>query len=821
MGILNKKWCDETIMNSDLQDMLEEAGNLRDQGHGRLVSYSRKVFVPLTQLCRDVCHYCTFAKTQKQVTSPYLSADEVLDIAKAGERAGCSEILFTLGDKPELRYESARIALQKYGHSSTIEYLADICQMIIKETNLLPHVNPGVMSREEIALLRKVSVSQGIMLESSSLRLSQKGGVHFGSPDKHPSVRLKTIEHAGELSVPFTSGILIGIGETRKERLDSLYELLKLHKRFGHLQEIIVQNFRAKAGTKSAGSFEPTNDDLLWTIAAARIIFGPHMNIQAPPNLTPSGYSKLLTAGINDWGGISPVTPDHVNPEAPWPLLDDLQRNTEIAGKELIQRLAIYPSYAMKPDHWVDQQLKTKVLRSTDSVGYKRTETWAPGLSSEPIPRLCSTAPMSSISDIVKTSVANVNKGYALDKNVISELFHSRGADFLELCRAADELRHKTSGNIVRYVVTRNINYTNICKFHCNFCAFSKGRHAKSLEEPAYDLKIEEIVRRTIEARERGATEVCLQGGIHPSYTGETYLKIVRAIRAATPDIHIHAFSPLEITYGASTLGISIEEFLTELHAVGLSSLPGTAAEILSDDVRRILCPDKLTTLEWLNVIETAHKVGLTTTSTIMFGHIDTPSHWADHLLHLRSLQERTGGITEFVPLPFIHMEAPIFYRGQSRQGPTYRETVLMHAISRLVLHPVITNIQVSWVKLGPVGAIDCLQAGANDLGGTLMNESISNAAGTEFGQEMSPQKMDSLILSIGRNPVQRNTTYGTPLPELVRASYTASALLPVIKTPASSKTKGQLGLVTHPLKHKSDLSCLGSHGELSKCADK
>ena len=817
MGIINKKWCGETILHSDLQDMLEVAADLRDQGHGRLVSYSRKVFVPLTQLCRDVCHYCTFAKTQKHVISPYLSAEEVLNIAKAGEEAGCSEILFTLGDKPELRYESARIALQGYGHATTIEYLAEICQMIIKETNLLPHVNPGVMSLDEVALLRKVSVSQGIMLENSSARLCQKGEVHYGSPDKHPAVRLETIKYAGQLAVPFTSGILIGIGETRKERLDSLYELLSLHERYGHLQEIIVQNFRAKPATKLAESVEPTNDDLLWTIAAARIIFGADMNIQAPPNLTPGGYSKLLTAGINDWGGISPVTPDHVNPEAPWPLLDDLQVNTEIEGKELIQRLAIYPSYAIKPDHWVDRQLIARVRRQTDSIGYKRTETWAPGLSNEPIPRAGSISLISSVSDIVKQSILNVNNGHSLDQNVITQLFHSRGADFLELCHAADELRDKASGKVVRYVVTRNINYTNVCKFHCNFCAFSKGHHAKSLKNPAYDLEIEEIIRRTIEARARGASEVCLQGGIHPRYTGKTYLMLVRAIRAAVPDIHIHAFSPLEITYGASTLGISIEEFLTELRSAGLGSLPGTAAEILSDDIRRIICPDKLTTLEWLNVIETAHKVGLTTTSTIMFGHVDGPTHWAEHLLHIRSLQERTGGFTEFVPLPFIHMEAPIYYKGQSRKGPTYRETVLMHAISRLVLHPAIQNIQVSWVKLGPAGAIACLNAGANDLGGTLMNESISNAAGTEFGQEMSPQNMDALILSIGRKPAQRNTIYGTPLPEVIYASYAASTLMPVIKTPASDKTKNQLSSITHPLIYKSELSHISSNSKSSK----
>jgi FO synthase len=645
----------------------------------------------------------------------------------------------------------------------------------------LPHANPGVMTREEIAALREVTASQGIMLESTSTRLYEPGGVHYGSPDKQPAVRLETIRLAGELRVPFTTGILIGIGETRAERIEALVAIRDLHARYGHIQEVIVQNFRAKPDTKRADAPEPDLDDLLWTIAVARLVLGPDMNLQAPPNLSPGVYQRLVAAGLNDWGGVSPVTPDHVNPEAPWPAITELARRTAETGKVLVNRLPVYPAWVRNPDAWLAPEVATRVRRMSDADGFARDDDWAPGTLEPPPP-----APvlLPAVDDDIRRSVARAEAGERLGTDEIVRLFAARDADYRHVTGAADALRRATSGDVVRYVVNRNINYTNICYFRCRFCAFSKGRTHDDLRGAPYDLALEEVSRRTAEAWARGATEVCLQGGIHPDYTGETYVAICRAIKAAVPDMHIHAFSPLEVTQGAATLGLSLSDFLARLKAEGLGTLPGTAAEILDDEVRAIICPDKVNTAQWLEVVRAAHALGLRTTSTIMYGHVETPLSWARHLLVLRDLQAETGGFTEFVPLPFVHMEAPIYRHGRARRGPTFREAVLMHAVGRLVLHPHITNIQTSWVKMGPAGAAICLQSGANDLGGTLMNESISRAAGTQHGQEFPPADMEVLIRSIGRTPRQRDTLY-RPVPEERRAtSFAAAELAPVVLTP-------------------------------------
>jgi FO synthase len=769
------------LEQAPLAELIEAAGRLRDEGHGRHISYSRKVFIPLTHLCRDVCHYCTFAERPRAGRSAYLSPEEVLAIARAGATAGCTEALFTLGDKPELRYRAAREALDALGYETTIDYLQAMCALVLRETGLLPHANPGVMSRSEMAGLRKVSASQGVMLESLSARLCEPGGVHYGSPDKRPEARLETLRLAGELRVPFTSGILIGIGETRAERLEALFAIRHLHLRFGHVQEVIVQNFRAKPGTRLAGAVEPDLDDLLWSIAAARLILGPAMNIQAPPNLSPGVYPRLIAAGINDWGGISPVTPDHVNPEAPWPAITELAERTAAEGKVLVHRLPIYPSYARDLATWSAPEVATQACRLSDAEGLARDDDWAPGSKVTPrAPAIYARTVDAAIERIVRCACA----GARLDAPEIVRLFAARDADYHRVVTAADELRRTTSGDIVRYVVNRNINYTNICHYRCQFCAFSKGKTHEALRGAPYDLALEEIVRRAIEAWERGATEVCLQGGIHPDYTGETYLGICRAIKAAVPEMHIHAFSPLEVTQGAATLGLTIRSFLAQLKAAGLSTLPGTAAEILDDEVRAVICADKVNTAEWLDVVRTAHSLGLRTTSTIMYGHIEHPLSWARHLMAMRDLQAETGGFTEFVPLPFVHMEAPMYLKGAARRGPTFREAVLMHAVARLALHPHITNIQTSWVKMGPQGAAACLKAGANDLGGTLMNESISRAAGTEHGQEFPPEAMEDLIRSLGRVPEQRTTLYGPVPAERRMASLNAAALAPVILTP-------------------------------------
>jgi FO synthase len=740
-------------------ELLERARALR--GDARLVTYSPKVFIPLTKLCRDVCHYCTFAAPPRRGERAYLSADEVLAIARAGAEAGCREALFTLGDKPELRYRAARDELAELGCETTLEYLVRMCRLVLEETGLLPHANPGVLTRDELAALREVSVSQGIMLETIADRLSERGGPHHGSPDKRPAARLETIRLAGELGVPFTSGILIGIGETRVERIEALLALRELHERYGHVQEVIVQNFRAKPGTRMADAPEPSLDELLWTAAAARLVLGPDMHVQCPPNLSYDEFPRLLEAGIDDWGGVSPVTIDHVNPEAPWPEVERLAAATRAAGYELAPRLAVYPEYV--DPRWLDAAVLTYALHAADAEGLARDDRWATG-ADRAIP-------------FVPRDVLPLDTADELGEEEVVRLFAARGEELHRVFAAADRLRREVNGDTVSYVVTRNINYTNVCYFRCGFCAFSKGKLAENLRGPAYLVPLDEILRRCHEAWERGATEVCLQGGIHPAFTGDYYVEVCEAIKRELPDLHVHAFSALEVWQGAATLGVELEPYLERLRGVGLSSLPGTAAEILDDEVRAIICPDKVTTEQWLEVHRTAHRVGLRSTATIMFGHVEGPRSWARHLLALRGLQRETGGFTELVPLPFVHMEAPIYLKGGARQGPTFREALLMHAVARLALHPWFTNVQASWVKLGVDGAQAALRAGVNDFGGTLMNESISRAAGAQHGQEMPPEAMEAAIRAAGRIPRQRTTLYGEPPAERVAASFGAPAL--------------------------------------------
>ena len=625
----------------------------------------------------------------------------------------------------------------------------------------MPHLNPGVMTAAEIASLRNVSVSQGMMLESAASRLCDKGGPHFGSPDKRPAVRLDTIRAAGEQAVPFTSGLLIGIGETRRERIESLLALRDLQDEYGHIQEIIIQNFRPKPGTRMAGAQPAALEEQLWTIAMARLIFEPEMNIQVPPNLQPGALRQLIAAGINDWGGVSPVTPDHVNPEAPWPRLRMLEAETAAAGKKLIARLPLYPAFVRSVERWVASPLQARVLQAVDADGWPRSDGWsagAPGFLPEREIALLSRpfigrSPLFPILD-------RAQSGIALSESEIVALFRARGEDFAAVCSAADVLRQQVNGDVATYVITRNINYTNICAYRCQFCAFSKGKTAEHLRGRPYDLPLAQIADIVREAWQRGATEVCMQGGIHPDYTGATYLDILGAVKQAVPEIHVHAFSPLEVHHGAATLGLSVHEFLGALKQAGLGSLPGTAAEILDDEVRAVICPDKIDTRRWLEIVRAAHEVGLKTTATIMFGHVDRYAHWARHILALRRLQADTGGFTEIVPLPFVHMEAPIYLKGRARCGPTFRETVLMHAVCRLALHPYFANVQASWVKMGPEGMGLCLDAGANDMGGTLMSELITRSAGASHGQEMLPQVLEEIACARGRRPRQRTTLY-------------------------------------------------------------
>ena len=767
------------LLAAPLDELLAEARRLRP---GPVVTYSPKVFVPLTTLCRDVCGYCTFARPPRRGERAYLTEEEVLAIARAGAAAGCHEALFTLGDKPELRYEVARRELRALGCKTTLAYLARCAKLVLEETGLLPHLNPGVMTRAELELLRPVSASMGIMLETTAERLGGKGGPHWASPDKVPARRLETMRLAGELSIAFTSGILIGIGETREERIEALLALKALGEEHGHVQEVIVQNFRAKPGTRMAGHPEPSLDDHLWTIAVARILLGPGWHVQAPPNLAFEDFPRLLDAGIDDWGGVSPVTIDHVNPEAPWPEVELLAEATRGRGLELAPRLPLYPEYVAELERWVDAAVAPHVRRAADAAGLARDDAWAPG---EPV----------AVPFLVGRDAPPLElSGAALGEDELTRLLGARGEEAQRVFAAADRLRREACGDQVTYVVTRNIQYTNVCYFRCGFCAFSKGRLAANLRGAPYLVPLEEIVRRVEEAWERGATEVCLQGGIHPAFTGEYYAEVVRAIKEAVPEIHVHAFSALEVWQGAATLGVGLEDYLARLRDLGLGSLPGTAAEVLDDEVRRVICPDKVTTEQWLRVHDAAHRVGLRSNVTLMFGHADTARSWARHLLRARGQQRRSGGFTELVPLPFVPMEAPLYLQGHARRGPTFREVLLVHAVARLALHPEITNVQASWVKLGPEGTRQALRAGVNDLGGTLMNESISRSAGAAFGQELPPEAMEELIRSAGRVPRQRTTLYDDPPEERVRASFGAEPLAEPLNPPVQDA-----GLVAPP----------------------
>ena len=773
----------------DLQALLSAARARRDAHFGSLVSYSPKVFIPLTRLCRDVCRYCTFAHTPKPHLKPYLALDEVLEIAEQGVRAGCHEALFTLGDQPEARYRAAREALAGMGYESTLDYVIATAKAVLDETGLLPHINAGVLDESQWRRVREISVSSGLMLESTAERLCERGGPHHGCPDKAPAVRVASIEAAGRAAVPFTSGVLIGIGETRIERIEALLALRDINDAYGHIQEVIVQNFRAKPGTAMADAREPSLEEHLWSIAVARLILDPNVSVQAPPNLNPSALGQLLDAGINDWGGVSPVTPDHVNPEAPWPLVETLRESSGAGGKTLIPRLGIYPRYAIDPERWLSESLRSAVLRHRDTQGFAREDQWLAGIT--PLPPNVYRTPERCDAH-VENAIERATNGAALTTDEVSCLFAARGASLQRVIEAADALRQQRNGDVVSFVVNRNINYTNLCYFGCRFCAFSKGKRHADLRGAPYDLSANEIARRVAEAWQRGATEVCLQGGIHPDYTGQTYLDILRTVKEAAPEIHVHAFSPLEIWQGAQTLGIQLEPYLKTLRDAGLGSLPGTAAEVLDDRIRRVLCPDKIVSQQWLQVMEVAHGLGIPSTATIMFGHVDDYTSWAHHLLAVRDLAARGGGFTEFVPLPFVHTEAPIYRQGRARRGPTYREALLMHAVARLVLDPHVPHIQASWVKMGPQGAAECLAAGADDLGGTLMNESITRAAGASFGEEFPSAQMEATIAAARRTPRQRTTLYRDVTQERRQSAREASALLPTNNDPPARRARSR-----------------------------
>jgi FO synthase len=748
------------------------------------ITYSPKVFIPLTSLCRDRCGYCTFAKSPHRVESPYLSIESVLEVARAGAAAGCHEALFTLGEYPEFRYEEARAWLDEHGYASTIDYLAVAAAAVLTETGLLPHANAGALSHEDLALLRTVSPSQGMMIESLNPDLA----AHRGAPDKTPERRLETLHAAGELHIPFTTGILVGIGESRADRVVALEAIAAAHEKFGHVQEVIVQNFVPKDDTEMRNWPACSLADLLETIRIAREILPASVHLQAPPNLS-DDLDSLLESGIDDLGGISPITADFVNPEKPWPSLEFLRERVEASGRTLVPRLTIYPEFVRNPDKWIAPELHFAVMDRSDADGFARDDVGATfpekyqdavnvGTGAEVIQigrrstawySGAETAPSILISgDSVTTASPHIaeildhaQSGFSIDESQIVSLFRARGSDVTAIASVANALREAVNGNEVTFVRNRNINYTNVCTFKCTFCGFSKGPLSLNLRGAPYLLSDSEIANRVVEASELGATEVCLQGGIHPSFDGDYYINVARVVKQAVPSMHVHGFTALEVFEGAKRLNEPVDVYLGRLKEAGLASLPGTAAEILSDDIRAIICPDKISTQQWLDVHETAHSLGLRSNVTIMFGSIERPEHWARHIVQTRELQLRTGGFTEFVPLPFVHMAAPIYLKRGARRGPTWRETILMHSVGRIAYHGIISNIQASWVKLGPRGARQLLQAGVNDLGGTLMDENISRAAGASHGQGISDSQFREVVEPLGRTLIQRTTMYG------------------------------------------------------------
>jgi FO synthase len=760
---------------------MSQARAVRDARTGTRITFSPKVFIPLTMLCRDTCGYCTFAQPPARLQNPYLSPEEVLKIAKQGARRGCHEALFTLGERPELKYEVAKKWLADNGYDSTVHYLHDMAQLVVKETGLLPHANAGALYHDELAQLRAVSPSQGMMLESLRDDLS----CHRGAPDKAPQRRLDTLEFAGQLKIPFTTGLLVGIGETRADRIDALNAIIESHRKHGHVQEVIVQNFLPKPRTGMQNEPPCPDDEFLWTIATARVMLPPEIHLQAPPNLT-EDFGVLLDAGIDDWGGVSPVTADHVNPERPWPDLDRLREVTENAGFELAPRLTIYPEFVRQPDTWIDAALHFPVQDRSDADGFgrddpgeiwpekvtaadvvhdgaevilvgHRSSQWYSGANVAPPTLVPSTK---KLSPAIAEVLACAESGEELNEQQIVTLFRARGREVSAIAEFADHLRRQAVGEEVTWVHNRNINYTNVCTFKCKFCGFSKGPLSLNLRGTPYLLTLDDIAERAREAWDLGATEVTLQGGIHPDFDGDYYIDVTRAVKNAVPNMHIHGFTALEVTEGARRLSEPLESYLLRLKEAGLGTLPGTAAEILDDPVRAIICADKVNTDEWLECHRVAHRVGLRSNITIMFGSVEHPESWARHIIRTRDLQKETGGFTEFVPLPFVHMASPIYLQKKARRGPTFRETLLMHSVGRIAYHGFVDNIQVSWVKIGVDGARQLLQSGCNDVGGTLMDENISRAAGASHGQMMTDEKFRDLVAPLGRPLRQRTTLY-------------------------------------------------------------
>ncbi|WP_409047584.1 7,8-didemethyl-8-hydroxy-5-deazariboflavin synthase CofG [Microbacterium sp. HA-8] len=741
-----------TAAGDEFDALLDAAAAVRDEGLRRagrpgVLTYSRKVFLPVTTLCRDRCHYCVFVDTPGQLLRAhkplYMSAEQVLTVARRGAALGCKEALFTLGDRPEQRWPEARTWLDAHGYASTLDYVAAMARLVRRETGLLPHLNPGVMTLDELRALRPTAPSMGMMLETTSRRLFEEPGqVHFGSPDKDPDVRLRVIDDAGTARVPFTTGILVGIGETLRDRAESLIAIRDAHERHGHVQEVIVQNFRAKPRTAMQGAPDADLREYAAAIAVARLVLGPDMRIQVPPNLSdPAEFELLVRAGADDWGGVSPLTADHVNPERPWPHLDDLTARTADLGFVLRERLTAHPEYIRDAALWLDPEIIPATLALADPDSGLAAEDAPASTATRRAPRAGRGDPASRTADLVSRAA---DDPAALDDAEWVALLEATGTALDALAETADQLRRFTAGEAVSIVDNRNVS--------------SSAYRARPAGEPdTFDLRdLTGIVR---DARDLGVSELCVQGLVDPREAPDAALEIARTIRDAGPGIHLHAFRPADIDDLARRTGMGLDDALAAMREAGVHTVPGTGVKILSERVRPLVAPDDLATPRWVEVITAAHRAGFRSTSVLFYGHVETAAERVAHLRRLMAIQTETGGFTEIVPIPLPgHGVALVPGR------PAIDEHRAMFAVARLMLSGTIPHVQVPWPRLDDNTVQTLLRSGADDLGGTLRDGRVLPRVGVEYGREMTLERAARISGGLFRPLRVRTTDYREPV---------------------------------------------------------
>lgn len=763
------------VTGTDLDRLLALAGAVRDAGgeaSGRpgVITYSRKVFVPLTTLCRDRCHYCVFVDTPSQLLKKhkpaYMSAEQVLAVARQGAALGCKEALLTLGDRPEDRWPEARAWLDAHGYSSTLDYVGAMARLITAETGLLAHLNPGVMSHAELLALRPTAPSMGMMLETTSRRLFEVAGqVHFGSPDKDPALRLRVVDDAGRARVPFTTGILVGIGETLRDRAESLVALRDAHERHGHVQEVIVQNFRAKPRTAMRGAPDAALLEYVAAVAVARLVLGPRMRVQVPPNLSdPDEFALLVRAGADDWGGVSPLTADHVNPERPWPHLADLAARTAELGFDLRERLTAHPEYIREPEVWLDPALHAPVAALAEPVSGlaavtdsgKAPVSAAPAsspaarhlnLSQPPATAGATTGATTAGADVRRLAETAASDPLALDDAEWETLLRATGADLDALAATADDVRRYTVGEAVTLVVNRNLTSTGFR---------AAGRAA------ADEFDLDDVAAIAADAQDLEATEICVQGRLPDAEDPHTYLEIARTVKAAAPGIHLHAYRPQDVRDLADRGGLGLAGALAALRDAGVDTVPGTGVKVLSERVRALIAPGDLDIDAWIETITAAHGAGLRSSSVLFYGHVETATERIAHLRRLRALQTDTAGFTEFVPIP---LPAPLGGLPLVPGRAPLDEHRAMVAVSRLLLSGSIPHIQIPWTRVGRDAAAALLQSGGDDLGGTLLDGRVRPEAGVEVGLELPVADAAALAARLFRPFRLRTTDYRTPLP--------------------------------------------------------